>query len=217
MPSGPSAAFGIFDIARQIRGHAGQRARRQAPQPDIVFAALDRQHIGQAENAALGGAVIGLAEIADQARGRRGIDDDAAAILPHPAEHRLGDAEGALQMHLQHLVPGGFGRLGKGLVEQDAGIVDQDIGAAEMLDGVVEHRLAAGHGGDIGAVGDRAAAFGLDRIDHLLRHRGVAAAAVAGSAEVVDHDRRPLAREQFGIGLAKPAARAGDQRHLAVE
>src|ERR1700709_2545281 len=43
---------------------------RQAPQPDIVFAALDRQHVGQAENAALGGAIIGLAEIADQARGR---------------------------------------------------------------------------------------------------------------------------------------------------
>ena len=116
-----------------------------------------------------------------------------------------------------HLVPGGFGRLGKGLVEQDAGIVDQNVGAAEILDGVVEHRLAAGHGRDVGAVGDRAAAFRLDRIDHLLRHRVVAAGAVTRAAEVVDHHRRALAREQFGIGLAEPAARAGDQRHLAVE
>ncbi len=120
-------------------------------------------------------------------------------------------------MHLQHLVPGGFGRLGKSLVEQDAGIVDQDVGASEMLDGVVEYRLAAGHGRDVGAVGDCAAAFRLDRVDHLLRHRFVAAAAVTGTAEIVDHDRSTLAREQFGIGFTEPAARPGDQRHLAVE
>ena len=120
-------------------------------------------------------------------------------------------------MHLQHLVPGGFGRLGKGLVEQDAGIVDQDIGAAEMFDRVVEHRLPARDGGNVGAVGDRAAALGLDRVDHLLRHRRVAAAAVARAAEIVDHDSRALAREQLCVGLTEPAARAGDQRHLAVE
>ena len=40
-------------------------------------------------------------------------------------------------MHLQHLVPGRFRGLGEGLVEQDAGIVDQDVGAPEVLDGVV--------------------------------------------------------------------------------
>ena len=217
MPSGPRRHSGILDIARQVCGHAGQRARRQRPDPDVVFAALDRQHVGQAPDAALGGAVIALAEIADQARGRRGIDDDAAAVLAHPAEHRLGDAERALQMHLQHLVPGGFGGLGKGLVEQDAGIVDEDVGAAEMLDGVVEHRLAARHGRDVGAVGDRAAAFRLDRIDDLLRHRDIGAGAVARAAEVVDHHSRALAREQLGVGLTEPAARAGDQRHLAVE
>ena len=116
-----------------------------------------------------------------------------------------------------HLVPIGFLRLGKGLVEQDAGVVDEDIGAAEILDGVVEHRLPAGDGRDVGAVGDRAAALCLDRIDHLLRHRDVGAGAVAGAAEVVDHDRRALAREQFGVGLTEPAARAGDDRNLAVE
>ncbi len=120
-------------------------------------------------------------------------------------------------MHLDHLVPVGLLRLGKGLVEQDAGIVDQDIGAAEILDGVVEHRLAAGQGRDVGAVGDGAAALGLDRVDHLLGHRLVGAGAVARSAEIVDHDRRALAREQFCVGLAESAARARDQRHLAVE
>jgi hypothetical protein len=35
--------------------------------------------------------------------------------------------------------------------------------------------------------------------------------------EVVDHHRRTLAREQLCVGLTEPAARAGDQRHLAIE
>ena len=76
---------------------------------------------------------------------------------------------------------------------------------------------AARQGRDVGAVGDGAAALGLDRRDHLLGHRQVGAGAIARTAEVIDHDRRTLARKQFGIGLAQPAARAGDQRHLAVE
>ncbi|MGY4312175.1 hypothetical protein ACVWW1_001478 [Bradyrhizobium sp. JR3.5] len=132
-------------------------------------------------------------------------------------KHRLGAAEGALQMHLHHPVPVGFLGLVEGLVEQDAGIVDQDVGAAEMLDGVVEHRLAAGQGRDVGAVGDCAAALGLDRIDHLVGHRLVGAGAVARAAEVVDHHRRALARKQLCVGFTKSAAGARDQRHLAVE
>ncbi len=120
-------------------------------------------------------------------------------------------------MHLDHPVPIRFARLGEGLVTQDAGIVDEDIGAAEMLDGVVEHRLPALKRRDVGAVGDRAAAVGLDRVHHLLRHRGVGAGAIARTAEIVDHDGGALAREQLGVGLPQAAARAGDQRHLAVK
>src|SRR6185437_3392423 len=151
------------------------------PDPDVVLAALDGEHVGKAPDASLGGALIGLAEISDQAGGRRGVDDDAAAILAHPAEYRLSAAERALEMHPDDLVPGGFAGLGKGLVKQDARIVDQDVGAAETPDGVIEHRLAAGHGRNLRAVGDRAAAFGLDGVDHLLRHRRIPATAVTGS------------------------------------
>src|SRR6185437_11916367 len=68
-----------------------------------------------------------------------------------------------------------------------------------------------------GAVGDRAAALGLDRVDHLLRHRLVGARAVARSAEIVDNDRRAFAREQSCVGLTEAAARARDDGHLLVE
>ena len=120
-------------------------------------------------------------------------------------------------MYLDNLVPIRFRGLGKSLVAQNAGVVDEDVGAAKILDGVLEYRLAAGHGRDVGTVGDRAAALGLDRVHHLLGHRLVGAGAVARAAEIVDHDGRALAREQSGIGLTEPAACACDQRHLAVE
>jgi hypothetical protein len=57
----------------------------------------------------------------------------------------------------------------------------------------------------------------LDGVDHLLRHRDVGTGAVAGTAEVVDHDRCALAREQFGVGLPEPAACTSDDGNFAVE
>src|SRR6185312_13796417 len=122
----------------------------------------------------------------------RSVHDDAATVLAHPAEHGLGAAERALQVYLQDLVPGGFSCLGKGLVEQDASIVDQDVGAAEMPDRIIEHRLAAGHGRNISAIGNRPATLRLDRLHHLLRARNIGTAAVPWTAEVVDDDSSTL-------------------------
>ncbi len=120
-------------------------------------------------------------------------------------------------MHPDNPVPVGFLGFREGFVQQDSGIVDEDIGTAKVLDGIVEHRLAAGHGGDVGAIADRTATLGLDRVHHLLRHRLVGAGAIARAAEIVDHDGRALARKQLGVGLTEPAARAGDNGDLAVE
>src|SRR5579871_115905 len=54
----------------QILGHARQCAGRHRPHPDIVTAALQRQHAGEAGDAGFRRAVVGLAEVADQARTR---------------------------------------------------------------------------------------------------------------------------------------------------
>jgi hypothetical protein len=50
-----------------------------------------------------------------------------------------------------------------------------------------------------------------------LCHRFVGATAVARAAEIVDHDSGTLAGKQLCVGLTEPAARARDNRHLAVE
>ena len=48
---------------------------------------------------------------------------------------------------------------------------------------------------------------------------GVAAGALTRdrSAEVVDHDRGAVLRQLHGVAAADAVARAGDDRHLAVE
>ena len=62
-----------------------------------------------------------------------------------------------------------------------------------------------------------AAARRDDLVDDLLRGRGVGAFAAGAAAEVVDDDRGALAREQQRVAAADAAARAGDDRDLAVE
>ena len=120
-------------------------------------------------------------------------------------------------MHPDDLIPIGLVGLGEGLVEQDAGIVDEDIGAAEMRDRIVEHRLSTGRRRDVRAVGDGFAPGRDDRIDHRLRHAFVRTRAVPRTTEIVDDDRCAFFRKEFSVGLTESAARARDDRNLTVE
>ena len=54
----------------------------------------------------------------------------------------------------------------------------------------------------------RVAALALDPVGDLLRALGV---------DVGDHDRRALAGQRLGVGLADAAAGAGDDRDLVLE
>ena len=105
----------------------------------------------------------------------------------------------------------------EGLVPQDAGVVDHDVDAAEGVERALHDGGAAlGRGHRVG-VGHRLAAGRLDLVDHSLGRALVAAGAVDGAAEVVDHHERAAGGEQQGVLPAEAAARAGDDRYLAVE
>ena len=82
--------------------------------------------------------------------------------------------------------------------------------------GLHDRGTALGRGHRVG-VEDRLAAGGLDLVDDVLAGPGVAAAAVDRAADVVDdHERAPAGEEQRVLP-PEAAARAGDDRHLAVE
>ena len=185
---------------------------------DVVLRALDGEHAGEADEAHLGGAVVGLAEVAEDAGARRGVDDAAVALLAHVDPGRAGDVERALEVHVEHRVDQVGRHVVERLVAQDAGVVDDDVDLAERVDGGLDDGLAALGRGDGVVVGHGLAAGRLDLVDDLsARPRRRTAGAVDRAAEVVDDDQRAALGEQERVGAAEAAAGAGDDRDLAVE
>ena len=103
------------------------------------------------------------------------------------------------------------------LVAQDAGVVDDDVDRAEGVDRGLDDRLAALGRGDRVGVGDGLAAGVLDLVDDELGGALVAARAVDGATEVVDHDQRAARGEHQRVLPSETTTGAGDDRYLAVE
>ena len=73
-----------------------------------------------------------------------------------------------------------------------------DVDAAEGVERRLHDGLAAFRCGDRVGVGDGLAARRLDLVDDQLGRAGIAAGAVDGAAEVVDHDQRAASRRAPG-------------------
>jgi hypothetical protein len=103
------------------------------------------------------------------------------------------------------------------LVPQDPGVVDDDVDAAEGVEGRLDHGVGALRRGDAVRVGHRRTAERLDLLDHLLGRPGRGPGAVDGAPQVVDHDLGAPRGQQEGVLPSQTAAGAGDDRHLALE
>ena len=207
----------VGQAAEQLLGEPRLRDRSDRVDLDVVLRALDREHVHEANQAHLRGAVVRLAEVAEDARARRRYHDPAVAVLLHRGERGLGDEERALQVHVDDRLEVLGLELGEALVAQDPGVVHEDVDPAEVVERGLDDRLAAFGRGDRVVVGCGLAA-GLDDLLHgRVGHAAAAAAAVGRAAEVVHDDGRAAARELEGVGLAEAAARAGDHGHAAVE
>ncbi len=120
-------------------------------------------------------------------------------------------------MHIQHLGEIGGFHLAERFVAQDAGIGAEQIDAAPLLGGAGDHRLDLLEIGDVGAVGHRHPAGLLDFLDHALGRGQRPAAAVAGAAEIIDHDLRAAARQPQRMRASKTIARAGHDSDASVK
>ena len=78
-------------------------------------------------------------------------------------------------------------------------------------------RLGGAEVGHAVVVGDRRAAAGADRGDHLVGDAGGGTAAVHVGSQVVDDDGRTLRGQQLRDGASDPAARTGDDRRAALQ
>ena len=102
---------------------------------------LDGQALRQVRDRRLRHAVDGLGRQRDEAGLRAEVHDAPAAVADHHAAHRLADEERPLQVHGQRAIEvrlgDGLGRVGR----TDAGVVDQDVDAAERALRLGDRRL----------------------------------------------------------------------------
>ena len=120
-------------------------------------------------------------------------------------------------MHVQHLCKIGDLHLAERLVAQDAGIGAEQIDAAPLPGGALDHRLDLLEIRDVGAIGHRDAAGLADFLDHGFRRGQRTAGAVAGAAEIVDHDLGAAAGQPQRMRPSKTIARAGDDGDASVK
>ncbi len=139
---------------------------------------------------------------------RTHVDDLAAAGLAHMPRRGLAAQERPDQIDLKHPHPFRFGLVGEGAGHGHAGVVDENIDAAEAFDEAID--------GAIDILLDRDVADkGLDL--EIFRPAIRLGPGQAFLSLAHDPDRRTLAREQFCGGGADAAAASGHQRKPAIQ
>src|SRR5437588_5496066 len=98
------------------------------------------------------------------------------------------DVEGALQVHGDDCVPFLLAHVEDHAVAQNAGRIDDDINAAQLAHGTVNHGAHSFMISHAAVVGDGAAAARCDIIYNALRCARILSFAVHAGADVVDDD-----------------------------
>ena len=183
------------------------QARGDGVGGDVELALFQRQRAGEADQAGLGGRVVGLAGVAP-VRARGDVDHAAPLSFHHGGQGRPGAVVGAFQDGVDHGVPVRFRHLEQVLVAGEAGVVDQDVDAA------VGARCLVGHGPHLAVVAD--VQHGADGLEAGFLQAGDSLAHGVG-VDVGDHDARAFARQRQGRGVADAAAGSGDDGDFAGE
>src|SRR6185436_5657992 len=143
---------------------------------------------GQTGQTGLGRTVVCLAEVAEQAGRGAGVDDSAVTLFAHQAKGWLADEKSALEVDVDHGVDHGVVHLVKGLVAQDAGVIDQHVDPSEGGQRGLHDCLSAFGSGD-GVVVRRGLPAQLgDLVYDPLSGGRRGAAAVECATKVVDQD-----------------------------
>jgi hypothetical protein len=154
--------------------HSGAGVGCDGVDEDVVLLALESERLGETENTALGGSVVGLPKVSVDAAGGSGVEDAAILLLEHVWPRGFGAGKGASEMHLEDGIPQVVGHVGKGLVAENACVVDEDVDAAIRIDCALDHRLAVD---DVCLVANRLATELLNLLNDGIRVH-----------EVVDHN-----------------------------
>src|SRR5581483_7203257 len=153
--------------------HARARVRREAVDGDAVARELLRGDDREGGDSGFRGAVVRLPDVAEDARRAGRVDDARMQLLAGlralaPIRGGMaGDREVSLEMDCDDGVPFLLGHVHEHAVAEDPGVVDHDVEAPEGRYRVLDESARSFEVGDVLAVGNRAAACGLDLRDDL--------------------------------------------------
>ena len=119
-----AAAAAVMSVCDEARGDG---VRGDAELPEFLG-----ERLGEPLQARLDRGVVGLTAVA-QGRAGRQRDDTAEPLLDHVLLAGLGHEERALEVHVHHGVPVGLGHPEDQVVAEDARVVDEDVGAPELV------------------------------------------------------------------------------------
>ena len=132
---------------------------------DAVAGHLHGQAAAHADHGCLGRTVGRLSRIAHKRTGDRcNVDDAAVPVFQHVGQHRMGDVETGGQVAVDGFVPLPGRQLrqvdhGLGIAHLGhAGVVDQDVDAAELADHIFHQGTGLIHAGQVGRLGHNPAA-----------------------------------------------------------
>src|SRR5208282_3423164 len=176
---------------------------------DVVRGEFGGEAFDQADDGALGGAVMGMESLAALAGGGADGNDAAGALVNHVRDAQVDDAVDAFQIDGHHAVPFALGHFFDGgfLYVPDARVGDQDVQVAETLVGKLDQLFRRGHFGEIGLEKFDAGAVAAGFLGDALGGGGVAV--------ITEDDVRARPCEEAYRGGANAAGTAGDECGLA--
>ncbi len=126
-------------------------------------------------------------------------------------------SESALQVHVDHGIPVGLLHVEDHAVAEDAGVVDEDVEPAELVDGLFDHPSGLVEVGDIGPVDDRFAAGRADLVDDAPGRSHIATRSVDITPEIVDDDLGAPGSQQQSVLAPDTPPRSGDDCHSTFD
>ena len=128
---------------------------------NVLGGPLVGEGFGELGYSAFGGGVSGDSDAALEAEERGDVNDLAWCLASNEISgDELGELEDAGEVDLQDLLPGFEGGVDGGVAVDGAGVVDEDVDAAEVGFDGGEERFRAGGGGEIGLEGGGGATDG---------------------------------------------------------
>src|SRR5437879_9551619 len=128
----------LAGLAEEVLGHPGRCHRRERVGRDACLPAFDGERPRESDQTRLRRPVVGLAEVAEKARGGCRVDDPSVAGGTQLTPGRNGDVEGSREVDEKYRRHQVRGEVVERPVAQDPGVVYDDRKTAELVHSLLD-------------------------------------------------------------------------------